>query len=1243
MFSANNAHKQFPFTKEGIPKALLRYRRFRRLYKTLLALTFCLLASIALYIDHLNTRIQARDSVRQQLGEVTAQLESNVKGNVQTVKALIAAIRYIPNLDQQSFSAYAAPLFDNEVQLRSIGVVRDYVLRFVHPLEGNEAAIGLNFREKPEQMADLKKSLDTMKPVLAGPVNLVQGGRGLIARVPVSLSDVQAGDSKAAWGSLSAVIDIDKLLAVSGIHEGAELAIAIRKVDPLSGKFIPIYGDDKLFSPAADVLNSPINLIYASGWEVAAMPRLGWHSVRVNNTMFRAALVAATLLLFSALVALTLLFKKRHESNVLLHNMFELSPVGMFLTLKSSGKVSAFNGAVLSELKCSPEDLTGQHISRLLPSAAGSILDEANYRHGQFGPRETTLSAVNGRDIPVLVNSVIIQDHEGRDYIWSMLENISARRQAETAISRQQEILSSMSEQASIGAWEVDLTSGEMIWSDMTRKIYGVGPDFVPTMALADTFYADEESRRQVKSMIQRCLKAQREFSGETRIVRTDGELLWVKITGRGEYHGDQCLRIYGSFQNINTQKLTELELIRARDAAEQAAVSKSEFLATMSHEIRTPMNGIMGMLSLLGNSNLNYEQSKRVHIAKTSAQTLLSLIDDILDFSRIDAGKLETESIPFSLYQLFEDVAESMSLRAQEKGLELVLDLSEVEIDHVTGDPARIRQVLNNLVGNAIKFTEYGEVVIRAAIRETRDGLALDCSIRDTGIGIPREKQAQLFSAFTQVDASTTRKYGGSGLGLSICHKLCGLLGGGVSLSSDEGQGSTFSFYLPLKAARKSQRATPLAAQRTVLVVDDNQSSREAIVRQYQKWGATVHSADSAESALALLEQRDACITSCDLCIIDRNLPILDGTELVQFLRQAAPLSHVPMVLMCNINSHGTNDHFQELGFDAWYPKPITRSAMADFLLLERASPEALNPPPSQPISDHTLGTQALRGQRVLLVEDNPVNQEVVRCLLQEHGVVVTVAENGQVALDYLAQNHFDGCSGFMAILMDCQMPVMDGYECSRQLRNGKAGKAASSIPIIALTANALASDRDACLAAGMSDYLSKPIDPERLVNKLLEWLSGDSWPSSPVDEPTPAWQSVTASSLGRRAGDSVIAWDENAALEAVMGQQKTLNKMLGLFLNLSREQLSTLDDAVEARDLTTVADIAHTLKGSSGQLQAIALRQAAASLEESAREGDTVALEERYSQLVTCCAELTELFNDYLQNYSHQQHAQA
>ncbi|MGB1907777.1 MAG: ATP-binding protein, partial [Spongiibacter sp.] len=424
-----------------------------------------------------------------------------------------------------------------------------------------------------------------------------------------------------------------------------------------------------------------------------------------------------------------------------------------------------------------------------------------------------------------------------------------------------------------------------------------------------------------------------RDFSGELRITRRNGETLWVKVTGRGEFRGDRCLRVYGSFQNINTQKLTELELIRARDAAEQAAVSKSEFLATMSHEIRTPMNGIMGMLSLLGNSELNYEQSKRVHIAKTSAQTLLSLIDDILDFSRIDAGKLETESIRFPLHQLFEDVAESMSLRAQEKGLELVLDLSEVEPEYVIGDPARIRQILNNLTGNAIKFTEYGEVVIRAAVRETSNGLALSCAVHDTGIGIPLNKQGLLFCAFTQVDASTTRKYGGSGLGLSICHKLCTLMGGEIKLSSNAGDGSTFSFYLPLKAASSDQRHSRIATDRTILVVDDNQSSREAIARQYSHWGATVHTAASAEAALALLEQRDACLARCDLCIIDRNLPGLDGTELVQFLRQAPQLSEVPMVLMCNINSHGTNDHFQELGFDAWYPKPVTRSAMADFL----------------------------------------------------------------------------------------------------------------------------------------------------------------------------------------------------------------------------------------------------------------------------------------------------------------------
>lgn len=1235
-FSAKSAKQRHRYDGGKPPRPLLRCTRFHRFYKLMLTAAFALLAMAALYIDSLNTRIQAQDIVRQHLSEVTARLESNVKGNVQTVKALIAAISYIPDLDQRAFSDYAAPLFDDEVQLRSIGVIRDYVLLYVHPLKGNEGAIGLNFRQQPDQLADLKRSLDTMTPMLVGPVNLVQGGRGLIARIPVRNRDVLAGDNPEPWGSLSAVIDIDRLLLASGIHHDAPLNIAIRKADPITGEHILVYGDERLFSASAGALKSSVGLMYSSGWELAALPRHGWQSVAINNRLFRTALIAASLLLFSAMIVMAGLMKRRQESNVLLHNMFELSPMGILLTNKASGEISTFNGAVLDELGCNADELADRHLSYFLPTSALDILDEGQYTNGQFGPLETTLRNAQGQEIPVLTSSVIIKDHRGQDYIWSLFENISARKQAETAISRQKEILSSMSEQASIGAWELDITHGELTWSEMTREIYGVGPDYQPTPKLADEFYADDESRQLARSMVARCIAEQRDFSGELRINRANGETLWVKITGRGEFKDDSCVRVYGSFQNINTQKLTELELIRARDAAEQAAVSKSEFLATMSHEIRTPMNGIMGMLSLLGNSELNYEQSKRVHIAKTSAQTLLSLIDDILDFSRIDAGKLETESIRFPLHQLFEDVAESMSLRAQEKGLELVLDLSEVEPEYVIGDPARIRQILNNLTGNAIKFTEYGEVVIRAAVRETSNGLALSCAVRDTGIGIPLNKQGLLFCAFTQVDASTTRKYGGSGLGLSICHKLCTLMGGEIKLSSNAGDGSTFSFYLPLKAASSDQRHSRAAAGRTILVVDDNQSSREAIARQYSHWGATVHTAASAEAALALVEQRDTCLARCDLCLIDRNLPGLDGTELVQFLRQAPQLSDVPMVLMCNINSHGTNDHFRELGFDAWYPKPVTRSAMADFLQLERTTD-----------TDHQRGIcnsledtnkrdhSALRGQRVLLVEDNPVNQEVVRCLLQELGIAVHVAENGKVALDYLAQNHFDEHCHYMAILMDCQMPEMDGYACTRHIRDGSAGRAARNIPIIALTANALESDRTACLNAGMNDYLSKPIDPQRLSDKIMEWLPADALPA------LGAPRAATAIPSPQKAGSAI--WNEAAALEAVMGQQKTLNKMLGLFVDLSREQLSKLDAAVSARDLKAIGDLAHTLKGSSGQLQATALREAAVALEATAREGNTADIDKHHEQVKSTCEALTRLFNDYLEDHAAQRQALA
>lgn len=752
-----------------------------------------------------------------------------------------------------------------------------------------------------------------------------------------------------------------------------------------------------------------------------------------------------------------------------------------------------------------------------------------------------------------------------------------------------------------------------------------------------------DSDRIKISESLTRCIETGQPIREEVRAISSSGKTLWIQITGQAEFNNGACTRLYGSIQDIDDRKRIEKELTTARDNAENAAQAKSAFLATMSHEIRTPMNGVLGMLSLLENSHLDYDQERKVSIAKNSARSLLALIDDVLDFSRVDAGKLALEEIDFNVRELIEELSESLALRAQEKGLELVLDLTDLDNHTVCGDPARLRQIIINLLGNAIKFTDNGEIVIRAALSPATDGWRLHCSVSDTGIGIADADLPSLFNTFTQIDASTTRKYGGSGLGLSICKKLCELMGGDIRAHSVVGEGSNFSFTLPYRRAHhaRSEEAPDLAGRR-ILLVDNNRSLRSACRHQLEHWGATLIEAESAEHALALCERlnkADGNTPPFDLAIIDRQMPGLDGTELVHFLRQESRFDTVPMVLLGSQNNHNANQHLSELGFDAWFAKPLTTAALREALSLRRdkhSSHTAI----SQPTELSSSQPKVLE-RKVLLVEDNAVNQEVVKCLLEEHGIAVETASDGLEALHAL--NASPAPNGFDLILMDCQMPRMDGYETTRQIRNGAGGDSYQRIPIIALTANAMPGDREKCTACGMNDYLSKPIESDSLFTKLQHWLRLPNQPpaakhTSPAAASTDPQSSTTQEDSASLAPEQTLpVWREEQALDGVMGQQKTLNKLLQLFCDHVQKQLSDLDEAWEARDLDKVGDLAHAVKGSAGQLQASRLRDVALQLEAAAKDGDTNRTGDVKERFKAECHLLCEHFSDYLQRRGH------
>jgi len=693
------------------------------------------------------------------------------------------------------------------------------------------------------------------------------------------------------------------------------------------------------------------------------------------------------------------------------------------------------------------------------------------------------------------------------------------------------------------------------------------------------------------------------------------------------------------SFRDVTADKEYEHKLRQAKDEAEAGALAKSEFLASMSHEIRTPMNGVLGMLGLLKKSQLNQDQSHYAKLALSSAESLLTLINDILDFSKVEAGKLELEELEFDIRSQLGDFAESIGHRVQEKGLEIILDMKGILHTMVKGDPGRIRQILTNLVGNAIKFTHQGEIIVCASLENITPGqVRLTCSVSDTGIGIPQDKLGALFDSFTQVDASTTRKYGGTGLGLAISKQLIELMGGSIQVSSTMGQGSCFEFNLLLQSSDKSQAVLPSVDINgvNILVVDDNATNRQVLRGQFEQWGAQVKEAENGESALAIMAQH-LSKGEFKVAFLDMQMPGMDGATLGKAIRADDRFNGTRLVMMTSMNSRGDARYFAELGFSAYFPKPATTSDLFDALnvviaggeALEDASPlvtrhylRSINPEQLDANGDHAAESPVSwpPQTRLLLVEDNHINQMVAQGILEDMGLQADTASNGLEALTALKSaplNH-----PYTLVLMDCQMPEMDGYETTRQIRQGMAGDRYSQLNIMAMTANAMKGDREKCLLAGMNDYLSKPINGDVLQEKLQLWLNGGAVlaaTESPLQDPKSSQQD--------------IIWDQEDALQRMRGNHKSLKMLTTLFLQDMPKILDQLEQAIDTKSYDNVKAVAHTIKGVAANVSGHSLSTLAAQIEVASvqRDGQSLLtllplIKQNFSTLENC-------ISDYLQ----------
>jgi two-component system sensor histidine kinase/response regulator len=899
----------------------------------------------------------------------------------------------------------------------------------------------------------------------------------------------------------------------------------------------------------------------------------------------------------------------QQSNRQLLHDIVENFPTAVQLkSVKDDFRIVMWNKAAEALYGLAKADVIGRNVHDLWPEAEAAVKHAGDLKLVNEGGRQDFPDHVvhtKRGAISVRMRKVPLYDANGQaTHLLTITDDNTQQKSDHQEKRRQEATLESLINSFSDLIFFKDRGGRYMGCNAAYAALVGKPAEAIRGLTCFDLF--EKEPAQVMHDRDQQLMSMLREQRSELWSTKPDGErVLHETVVSPLRDDKGELLGLLGVSRNTTDRRKAEEEVKQAKELAEEATRMKSDFLANMSHEIRTPMNAIIGLSHLVLKTELTERQRDYISKVQTSGQHLLGVINDILDFSKVEAGKLDLENTAFELEKLLDTTGSLISEKAHAKGLELVFEVAPDVPAALVGDSLRLGQILLNYANNAVKFTEKGEIVIsvRASERTDKDVL-LHFRVRDTGIGLTPEQMGRLFQSFSQADTSTTRKFGGTGLGLAISKQLAALMGGDVGVDSEPGKGSSFWFSarLGIGQVRKRELAATLDVRgRRALVVDDNEHARRVMADMLDAMALEVTEVDSGAAAVEAVRQAAAQGKPFEVIYLDWRMPGMDGMEAARRIK-ALGLACSPLILM--VTAYGREEMIkeaQDIGIHNVLVKPVNHSLLCDTtmsVLGRSAAPvPASQPGEAQPVPDARLA--AIRGSRILLVEDNDINQQVARELLQDAGMVVEVADNGQIALEMVRRHSWD------LVFMDMQMPVMDGVTATREMRTITA---LAGLPIVAMTANAMEQDRRRCMDAGMNDFLVKPIDPQELCTMLLRWLR----PVKPqVAQAAQAAQQPRPQATPAKAPSADGLPQGIAGLDTALGLSRMVNKKplyLAMLRRYAAGQKATgaqIRAALAAGDLATAERLAHTTKGVSGNVGATAVQQRAEALEHVLREG--------------------------------------